>query len=311
MLDQLIGEHPALRNVKLQLPTLAQSCDALLVVGEPGVGKSLVTAHIHSRSPFAHNKLITIDCSLLKDRDQRVMLFGGDMSEFSTTHRSPLELQTTVIVKHPECVYKNYQHQLARTIQSGFITRTGSQKRIPIQCRIVFFLHSRLPSLQRADRLDPLLRGLLENCRKITLPPLRKRRCDIPILAKHFIQEVKRGDCCALSGVAKNGTPSKTLLRILAQERWAENVAGLEAFIHCLAIRSPKTIINDHEYRQLRRAILNIDGGKPSSLKAHLSSIRTSLTKRAVTHEQGNQVRAARILGLTEFSVRRQLISDH
>ncbi len=311
MLDQLIGEHPALRKVKLRLPALAQSCDPLLIVGEPGVGKSLVAAHIHSQSPFAHNKLVTIDCSLLKDRDQRVMLFGGDMSEFSTTHRSPFELQTTVIVKHPECVYKNYQHQLARTIQGGFITRTGSKVRIPVQCRIIFFLHSRLPSPQSAGRLDPHLLGLLQNCRKVTLLPLRKRLCDIPILTKHFIQKVKRGDCRALSGVAKNGTPSKALLRILTQERWEENVAGLEAFIHCLAIRSPETIIKDHAYRRLRRAILNIDGSKPSSIKAHLSSIRTSLTKRAVTHEQGSQVRAARILGLTEFSVRRQLISDH
>ena len=300
MLDRLIGEYPTLQKVRLQLPALAQSCDPLLIVGENGVGKSLVAAHIHAHSPFAKNKLITVDCSLLDHRSQRLDLFGGSIGDSNTVQRSPLEVQTTVVIKHPEKLFKELSEKLVDAITRGEVTRFRSTKKFPVQSRIIFLLNDTPHTLLRTVKLYPELFTLLKKSRLVKLPPLRQRGDDVLLLARYFARQAHNKN---IVGIRKSGEPNSALAHVLRRRQWVRNVLELRAFIAALVIPTLNEVVDDEESRLLHEIKLMIHQEKPSSLRGNLRLMKSHLIQRTLQQTQNNRIRAAHILGRTEPSL--------
>ncbi len=301
MLDGLIGEHPALQKVRLQLPAIAQSCDPLLIVGENGVGKSLVAAHIHARSPFAKNKLITVDCSLLDHRSQRLDLFGGSIGDSNTVQRSSLEVQTTLVIKHPEKLFKELSDNLVKAILSGEVTRFRSSRSLPVQSRTIFLLNDTPHTLLRATKLYPELFKLLKKSRLVKLPPLRQRGNDVLLLARYFAR-IAQGR--TVVGFTKSGKPDANLIKILRSRQWIRNVAELKAFIAASIVPTPDDIERNAEVRMVHEIAMMIQEEKPSSLRSNLRFMKSLFVARALDMASDNRIRAARLIGQTEASLR-------
>ena len=97
MSDYLIGGSPAIKRIKASLTKLSAETSPLVIIGEPGVGKSLLSSRIHAHSLLKDHELETINFKILNDRDQRIKLLGGCPPELQSTRRSVLELPATII----------------------------------------------------------------------------------------------------------------------------------------------------------------------------------------------------------------------
>lgn len=310
MLDPIIGEHPTLRHVRLQLPKLAASSETLVIVGEQGTGKTLLAQHIHSQSPFASRQLQTVDLQLLEDRYQRIFLFGAVPPALTTSRRSPLEVTTTVVIKNPDTAYDYLQEKIAHTFLTQQIQRTDANQRLPVQARTIILLTRHPAELRKTGKLNPRLFSFLSGCTTLSIPPLRKRLGDIPLLTRYFIhQEVARRKRCTILGTNADYKPNRSLLRLLRQQNWGDNIIGLKSFIHSLVVTSPEELIRERERLFLSQTLLMIDEGKEISLKQRTNGIKRMVVTRALQKCNGNEVTTARKLGITNVTVR-HIMSD-
>ena len=108
----IIGKCPGLQRLKKEIPQLAASAEPLVIVGESGVGKTLLASHIHARSQWNGRPLVILNCRTLNDRDQRITLLGGGPPELSTSRRSLLEQPTTVLIKNIDASARYLQLEL-------------------------------------------------------------------------------------------------------------------------------------------------------------------------------------------------------
>ncbi len=301
MPDKIIGGSPALRRLRSALPHLASDPKPIVIVGETGVGKSLLASRIHALSPFKSVSAETINFSTMSERDQRVAVLGGGPPELTTTRKSLLEYPTTVALKHVDCASHYLQEQLAAFLIGKKIVRPGSCEMRLLNCRVVFIFQESPSDLSRRGLLVSSLSSLILQCRTIHLPPLRKRTEDIPILAEHFLQH---SVACSKGPSESQIKLTTDLLDFLVRQRWEENVLQLKAFVASLVTPSFESLLSQHERIEIAKIALMIDEGKEFSLKQSLARIEACVVSRALAKFAGCQSRTAQQLGTTDRSIR-------
>ncbi len=313
MPDEIIGGSPAIRRLRAALPRLATETGPIVITGETGTGKTLFASHIHVRSDRSSYDLEVVNFSLLSERDQRIAILGGGPPELTTTRRSVLEIPTTVVLKHVDRASPFIQQTLAGILSSREILRPGAQESHRLSARIVFTLRHTLPSLFRGRlprggripgegrALDPSLYEILKSSRHFNIPPLRKRPSDIPLLAEHFLRHIPHS-----RGLTRRGSLDSSLKRILLKQRWLGNVTELRAYLNSLAVQPFKDAVEESEKIEIARILQMLDQGSEFSLSDSLAAIETSIIHRALDRCDGNQHRAALLLGLTDRSIRRK-----
>jgi DNA-binding NtrC family response regulator len=294
MLPELVGSHPAIETLRRRIPKLAAEDTRLVVVGESGVGKSLFVAHIHKQSSRGSLPLKSVDMSLLKERYQRILLLGGGFPELTTTRRSVLEYPTTVLIKHIDCANPYLQDRLADALTTMEIRRPGRNDRRPVTSRVVFALRRNPSVLHRSGRITPSLHSILRTCRRVQIPPLRRRTEDIPRLTEYYLPEAT----------------DPSLVDALRQHQWRGNVLELKAFLRSIVVRSHEEALREFEKQQLEKMIMLLEEGGTFSLQRSLGLIADGILERALSKTGGNYTKAARLLGLTESTVRRRLSSS-
>lgn len=314
MPDRLIGGSPALRKIRASLPRLALDHTPIVITGEAGVGKSLVASHVHSRSPFNLSRLEVINFSILSEREKRIKLLGGGESELTTTRRSLLELPTTVVLKHVDLITDQFmQESLAQFLKSKRIARPGLEKTRPLASRIIFTFTQTPVHLFREGQILPQLFEMLRSFKAITIPPLRKRKEDIPLLAEHFLHKfydklhsLVNGQIPHVYGLTDRGNLEPSLAMVLVNHPWKENVLQLKAFIHSLITQTYGDAIQQSEKIEVSQMLLMLEEGREFSLRESISNIVDSVIERALDKYEGHQQKAAQMLGLTGRSVRRR-----
>lgn len=313
MPDEIIGGSPALRKIQAAVPHLAADQKPIVIIGETGVGKSFIASHIHAQSPFRSSQLEVINFSLLSDRDQRIALLGGEPPELTTTLRSSLELPTTLVLKHVDCANFFLQRTLAESLQSRRVSRLGSNKKFPVFARIIFTLRTPIRILLKTNRILPALAELLAGHKTIRIPPLRRRKEDIPILAERFLHRfydnlhsIVNGNIEHVQGLTNTGTLDPKLAEFLAKRKWPENVTELKAYIRSLIIPGYEGAIQEREKIEVMKMITMLEDGREFSLRHSINVIEHGIIQRALKRFDGQQVRAAQLLGLTERTIRRK-----
>jgi len=276
------------------------------------VGKSLFASHVHDRSRLRTASLQVINFAVLSERDQRIALLGGGPSELTTTRKSLLEHPTTVVIKHVDRATPYLQEQLAKAIKAGKIHRPGTSDVHPVSSRIIFTITAGLGTLYRSGRIIPSLFELFDSFVSISIPPLRKRRRDIPLLAEHFLHAFYDklhspidGQIAYIQGLAERAKIKSDLADLLIDQPWPENVLQLKAFIHSLITPSYAYALLQTERIELSKMLLMIDEGREFSLRESTSVIQDSIIQRAIDKLQGQQ-KPAQLLGLTGRSIRRR-----
>ena len=232
----MLGVSAAIRAVEEEVEHAARSGAKVLITGESGVGKEVVARLIHDRGARRSAPLVTINCAGIPDSLLESEMFGHVRGSFTDAHRDRagyLERADggTIFMDEIGEMSLRMQALLLRFLETGEIQRVGSDRRVPsLDVRVIAATHRRLIDLVAEKRFREDLYYRL-NVVHINVPPLRDRRDDVLILAKHFVEQ--------FSETHRTETPEFTpeAFDYLANYRWPGNVRELRNVAERLVLR--------------------------------------------------------------------------
>ncbi len=238
----IIGQSDAIMRVLQQVDMVASSDSTVLLLGETGTGKELFAQAIHNRSPRKSKRMVKMNCAAVPAGLMESELFGHEKGAFTgagAQRKGRFELAhgSTLMLDEVGDIPLELQPKLLRVLQSREIERLGGHKVISVDVRLVAATNRNLQEMVLDGTFrDDLFYRL--NVFPIAIPPLRERREDIPLLAKHFTQQMARQ-------MKKNITniPSAAL-RWLCDQPWPGNVRELANVIERAVILSSGPSLN-------------------------------------------------------------------
>ncbi|WP_082692926.1 sigma-54-dependent Fis family transcriptional regulator [Bacillus sp. FJAT-29814] len=292
--DDIVGEHPILIETKQIAKKLALSEHPILIQGETGTGKELFAHSIHLHSMRKNGPFIAINCSALSENLLESELFGYEEGAFTGAQKGgkkglfELADNGTVFLDEIGDISPAAQSHLLRVLQEKELRRIGGRKVIPVNVRVIAATNKdiQLKSEEGSFRSDLFYRL---NVLTLSVPPLRARKTDIPLLIKHFI--TKSGKWVKVE---------ENLPEQLQKHEWLGNIRELKSTIDYMlticdgnkiqlkdipysrfqknskqdAVKSdliPDNLLEIYEYKFILKTIKQCnDNGKPAS-RQHIS----------------------------------------
>lgn len=235
--DEIIGESSSIRDLKEQLGIVGGSNSRVLITGENGTGKELVARSIHRASQRANRPFVAVNCAAIPDTLIESDLFGHEKGAFTgatSLQRGKFELADggTIFLDEIGDMSLNTQSKVLRVLQEQEFQRVGGHRNIKVDVRLITATNKDLQAeIEKGSLREDLYYRI--NVISIHVPPLRERREDIPLLARHFLKEIIRGQ----------GLREKVLtyeaVELLKEYDWPGNVRELRNLMERLAILVP------------------------------------------------------------------------
>jgi DNA-binding NtrC family response regulator len=192
-IDDLVGQSEAIRKVLKQVESVAQSNSSVIITGESGTGKELVARAIHSNSPRKFFPLISVHCGALTESLLESELFGHEKGAFTGAtfnRKGRFEMADggTIFLDEIATISPKMQIELLRVLETKSFIRVGGNKEITSDFRVICATNRDLKSMVKTGTFREDLFYRL-NVVNITIPPLRERTVDIPLLVNHFIKK--------------------------------------------------------------------------------------------------------------------------
>ncbi len=227
--DNIVGESDEMKRVFQMVRKVARTNSTVLIRGESGTGKELVAKAIHYNSDRKNKPLVTINCGAIPHELLESELFGYEKGAFTGAVRSRMgrfELANsgTIFLDEIGDMPLSLQVKMLRVIQEKTIERVGGGHIIKVDVRIIAATHQELEEAIRQGRFREDLYYRL-NVFPITLPPLRDRQEDIPLLAKHILEKFRAERGHRITGI------SEEVQRTFMDYPWPGNVRELENII--------------------------------------------------------------------------------
>jgi DNA-binding NtrC family response regulator len=303
--DQLIGQSAPMKRVFEMIEAVTRSRVTVLITGESGTGKELAARAIHYHSPRREGPFEAINCAALPETLFESELFGHEKGAFTNAIRQRRGLFEsadggTLLLDEISEIPPTLQAKLLRVLQEREVQRLGSEKKVPIDVRVIATTNRHLPTEIAAGNFREDLFYRI-NVVTIDLPPLRDRTPDIPALVEHFIRRYN------LENGRKVKRVSDSALRLFEQYSWPGNVREVENFIErAVVITSGDVLTPDDFPREL------ITGGprpKSAAIEAGLSihEMEKQLILATLETEGGNQTKSADRLGISSRTLRNKL----
>ena len=299
----LIGKSPPMQDIYAKIEQLADTRTTVLITGESGTGKELVARALHYNSSRKDRPFIAINCAALPDTLIESELFGHEKGSFTDARMRRIghfELAHggTLFLDEITEISPSVQAKLLRVLQEREFTRVGGTQSVKVDVRIIAATNKNLADLlQRGEFREDMYYRI--NVVSIHLPPLRERREDIPLLAKHFL--AKRLD-------EEQRPPqelSKETVEILTKYHWPGNIRELQNVIEQASVwcrgttitpdNLPSTVRMDAHTPPFRAGVLS---GQLTLEKAVMEFER-QLILDALTQTEFVQVHAAALLGIS------------
>jgi formate hydrogenlyase transcriptional activator len=239
---EIIGQSSAISYVFFRVEQVAAMDATVLLLGETGTGKGVIARAIQIRSARKNRPMVTVNCSSLPANLIESELFGREKGAFTGADarqigRFELADGGTIFLDEIGEMPIELQPKLLRVIQDGEFERLGSPRTIKTDVRIIAASNRNLEEEIRKGRFREDLFYRL-NVFPITIPPLRQRKEDIPLLVNHFVTKFNK------KIGKKIDTVSKETLKSLEEYHWPGNVRELESVIERAVIMSPGTELN-------------------------------------------------------------------
>ncbi|WP_084813678.1 sigma 54-interacting transcriptional regulator [Desulfogranum japonicum] len=235
--EKIVGESNAIKYVLHKIEQIASSDTTVLILGETGTGKELVAHAVHRLSLRKNKTLIKVNCATLPANLIESELFGHEKGAFTGSHtrqlgRFEIADGATIFLDEIGELPIDLQAKLLKVIQDGEFERLGSARTIKVNTRILAATNRNLEDEVRTGGFREDLWYRL-NVFPITVPPLRDRLDDIPMLAGFFIKKI-----CKRMG---RGVPqaSKAVVDVLQGYSWPGNIRELENVLERAVINSP------------------------------------------------------------------------
>jgi formate hydrogenlyase transcriptional activator len=236
MFEEIVGSSEPLRKVLSQISKVALSDATVLILGQTGTGKELIARAIHRRSRRAGRSFIGVNCGAMTASLIASELFGHEKGSFTgATQRRLGRFEAanggTIFLDEVGDLPPDIQIALLRVLQEREIERVGRDRPIPVDVRVLAATHRDLEKLVREGKFRQDLLYRL-NVVPITMPSLREREVDVPILVEYFIARFGK------KVGKKFETIEKKTLKMMQQYEWPGNVRELQNVIERAVILS-------------------------------------------------------------------------
>jgi transcriptional regulator with PAS, ATPase and Fis domain len=272
---------------------ISQSDGAVLIQGESGTGKELVARAIHNRSPRREHPFVVINCAAIPTNLMESEIFGHNKGAFTgavSTTLGKLEMANkgTVFLDDVDTLDIGMQAKLLRVIQEKEFERLGSNKVIKVDVRFVAASNKYIKQLISEGYFREDLYYRL-NVFPITLPPLKKRREDIPLLLDHFLEIYAK----------KTGKPVKRFAKkavdALTKYSWPGNARELENLVERLCTVTKRQVIYMQDIASPEVGLKEIKG---MPLKDAVNAFEKKYISEVLESVEGNRKSASELLGI-------------
>jgi DNA-binding NtrC family response regulator len=315
-LGNIIGSSTEMEKLYRILSKVAQTSHPVLILGESGTGKELVARSIHSNGPHADKPFLPVDCGSLVPTLIESELFGYVKGAFTGANRSKDGLLAsaeggTVFLDEIGELPLDLQAKLLRALQEKEIRPVGATHRVSINVRILAATNRDLATMVEQGRFRKDLYYRL-NVVSLRIPPLRDRREDIPLLAGHFLERMKKNG-------GQNRVLSDDALRTMIDYSWPGNVRELENTVEraCALSSGPilhtgdlPTTLQDfhmHAYRTVLPPVSDAPRRESFSAVTPLAELERKAILDTLRQLKGDKLTAARLLGIGKTTLYRKL----
>ncbi len=298
----IIGNSEAMMEVYSRILKVAECDTNVVVYGESGTGKELVARAIHYASPRGDRSLVTLDCTAIPEGLMESEMFGHVKGAFTTALIDrdgifQLADKGTLLLDEVGELSLPLQAKLLRVIQCREFRKVGGSKPIKVDVRIIAATHKDLRAEVEEGRFRRDLYYRLDVI-PITLPPLRERKEDIPLLVDHFVEKFNKNSKKKIKGI------SSRTMGLLLKYPWPGNVRELENCIERAGVMADGNIIDVGDLRVVLRSNGTSERGAPSNGEDGTEALTLrELERNHVLHvlrvAQGNKTRAAELLGIS------------
>lgn len=261
--EEIIGQSKALKTILKQVETVAPTDSTVMIYGETGTGKELLARAIHDLSQRRQGTFVKLNCAAIPTGLLESEMFGHEKGAFTGAiaqriGRFELAHRGSMFLDEVGEIPLELQTKLLRVLQEREFERLGSSRTIRTDARLIAATNRDLAAMveQRQFRADLYYRL---NVFPITVPPLRDRRDDIPLLVRYFVQQYARRMNKRIATI-----PSDSM-QALARYHWPGNIRELQNFIERAVILSPGPALHV-PVRELKRG--GAGGGEVQTLAA-------------------------------------------
>jgi DNA-binding NtrC family response regulator len=222
----MIGDSTCMQDIFRLIQTIGKSNSSVLITGETGTGKELVAKAIHACSTRKNQNIVSLNCGAIPENLLESELFGHTKGAFTGAHQTRIGRfeqahKGTLFLNEVGNMSPALQVKLLRVLQEREFERVGGSEKIKVDVRIIAATSAKLSAMVKENQFRMDLYYRL-NVIPVHMPPLRERRQDIPLLAKHFVQRY-----CGLAEM-DNKTISQDAMKVLMNCSWPGNVRQLE-----------------------------------------------------------------------------------
>ena len=238
---ELVGNSDALRFVRLRMGQVAQTQASVLLLGETGTGKSFAARMLYQASRRRDQPFVSVDCASLPTTLIESELFGREKGAYTDARsaqagRFELAHNGTIFLDEIGELPPEAQSKLLRILQQGEFERLGSPATIRVDVRVIAATNRNLLEEVRAGRFRRDLYYRL-NVFPITMPPLRDRKSDLPLLVQHLVKRLAHRHARCV-----NAIPPSVLDALLAYD-WPGNIRELENVLERAVITTPDSTL--------------------------------------------------------------------
>jgi len=327
----IVGRSPAMQDLYKSIARLSQNDLTVMIYGESGTGKELVAKALHKYSTRSEKPFIALNMAAIPNDLIESELFGHEKGSFTGAHQKSdgkfkLAEKGTLFLDEIGDMPIDAQTRLLRVLQEGEFTPIGGKEKIQADTRIIAATHKNLSNLiEKGEFREDLFYRL--NVVPISIPPLRERKEDIPELVNHFLDKAKDQQL-----EPKKFTTES--FQILEKYQWPGNVRELENFILKLcALYTDENIMNEDlaeeilNLQKLDQQMLDTDNQFSKILENYLSRNINKINKEyqgdvynyfvtelekvllleVLKNKNGNQLKAAELLGLNRNTLRKKI----
>jgi|SRR5208337_2944883 len=293
--DGMVGDGKTMRQLSSMITKVAQGDSVVLIRGESGTGKELVARAIHAGSARSEKPFVAINCAAIPEMLLESELFGHEKGSFTgaiATKKGKLEVAEdgTVLLDEIGELAPTMQAKLLRVLQQREFERVGGTRPLKLNARILAATNKDLEQAIKNSEFRQDLYFRL-NVVSVAIPPLRKRREDIPLMAIYFATKYAQKCNRPFRGITAEARA------LLMNYDWPGNVRELEnAIEHAIVLGASDEIRPE----DLPESLLEQPTTKPEGTKYHaaISELKKRLIRDALAEADGSYTEAAKILGV-------------
>jgi DNA-binding NtrC family response regulator len=295
LLHEIVGTSAATRRLLEQVAMVSASDTTVLIRGESGTGKELIARAIHANSDRRYMPIVVVNCGALSEGILESELFGHEKGAFTGAQyrrKGKFEMADggTLFLDEIGDIGLKTQVDLLRVLEEKKICRVGGNLEIPVNFRLITATNKNLESMNAEETFREDLYYRI-NVFSLTIPPLRERRADIPLLAGHFLKKFARSMNRSVAGI------SPAAEQVLNDYDWPGNVRELQNAIEraVLVCKNPKIEPGDLP--------LQVNDAPVGPAGKSLAEIERQHIRRTLQESGWNVYRTARLLEIDRVTL--------